>query len=120
MLWLVQGKPSGSASLTSPGFSFSKGKVCFRLTYQLIWLAALSIYTKSYNKNDGVSVIKEVITLTQNKDSFKEKDVLMDVPSSFQVRYLLTLFTTSRSIVGNLSTDIFTLFMRRHLTFPEP
>ena len=89
ILKLKPEKPSGSASLTSPAYSFTKSQVCLRITYALIFQAALKIYVKSYRKGDKMATIKEVL-FTQYRGNFEGKDVLIDVSSNFQVFLLIT------------------------------
>jgi len=84
-MMLEQGKSSGSASLTSPAYSFAKTKICFRLTYTIILYAVLKLSIKSYRKADEVALIKEVKVLTQNTGQFTDVDILVDVSSNFQV-----------------------------------
>ena len=91
-LWLQPGNPPGMATLTSPAYSTTHTKICLRLTYRLALYVAVEIFTKSYRIGDGAAVIKKIITLTQNISPFTDKDMLMDVSSSFQVLCLFPLF----------------------------
>ena len=102
---LEQGKSSGSASLTSPAYSFTKNQVCFRLTYTIILYAVLKLFIKSYRQADKVALIKEVKVLSQNTGHFTDLDVLIDVTSNFQVCFFHVemLFCSVQSVAHTLT-----------------
>ena len=83
---LKQGYGQGSATITSPAYGFPGNQICFRLNYKLFLYAVLRISTKSYNAQDKVSVLREVMLISQNEHAATSKDIKIDITSNFQVR----------------------------------
>eukprot|EP00795_Rhopilema_esculentum_P013645 gene13645-4543_t len=84
-LMLKQGYGQGSATITSPAYGFPGNQICFRLNYKLFLYAALRISTKSYNAQDKVSVLREVMLISQNEHAATNKDIKIDISSNFQI-----------------------------------